>query len=71
MCPLAAHVLLQLVTFMTKQKSLRKIIEWINYFYGYRIARSEISYFSLLTKFNPKMQNFKLVLVLKNFFPKN
>ena len=27
--PLAVHVLLQLVVFMTKQKFLRKICEWI------------------------------------------
>ena len=27
--PLAVHVLQQLVIFMTKQKSLRKIFEWI------------------------------------------
>ena len=27
--PLAVHVLLQLVNFMTKQKSRRKIFEWI------------------------------------------
>ena len=27
--PLVVHVLLQLVIFMTKQKSLRKIFEWI------------------------------------------
>ena len=27
--PLTEHVLLKLVIFMTKQKSLRKILEWI------------------------------------------
>ena len=27
--PLAEHILLKLVIFMTKQKSLRKILEWI------------------------------------------
>ena len=31
--PLVVHVLVYLVNFMTKQKSLRKICEWIIYIY--------------------------------------
>ena len=55
--PLAVHVLVQLVIFMTKHKSLRKNFEWI-IFYGWNIAEGNAFYFSLLTKVKHKMQNF-------------
>ena len=59
--PLVVHVLVQLVIFMTKQKSRKKTFEWI-------IARGNVLYFSLprpkTTKFNHKIQDFKRVLDL-------
>ena len=47
--PLAVHVLLQLVIFMTKQKSLRNIILLVGYFiiYCLRNARGNVLYFPL------------------------
>ena len=46
---LTVHVLLQLVIFMSKQKSLRK--SWSELLFTAKI----------LTKFNPKMQNYKRI----------
>ena len=55
---------------MTKQKSLRKISEWI-IIYGQNVARDKARYFllpgpnHLQLKFNSKMQDVKRVLDLK------
>ena len=54
---------------MTKQKSFRKIFEWI-IIYSKNIARGNASYYpptwaKSLTKFITKMQNFKRVLDLQ------
>ena len=48
--PLTIDVLLQLVIFMSRQKYPRKIFEWIIIYYT-----------KILTKFNPKMQNYKRI----------
>ena len=64
--PLVVHVLLQLVIFMTKQKSGKssskllftaKILQEAMYLTSPSLAK-------LLTKFNPKLQDFKRVLDL-------
>ena len=67
MSPLAVHVLLQLVIFMTKQKSQRvsssgllftaKILQEAMYLTYSILAKS-------LTKFNPKTQDFRRALDL-------
>ena len=63
------RVLRQLVIFMTKQKSLRKIFEWI-IIYCKNIARDHAPYFPLpgpnhlQLKFNSKLQDVKRVLNL-------
>ena len=55
---------------MTKQKSLRKIFEWI-IIYCYNVARNNASYFPLPVpsplqlKFNKKMQDVKRKLQVK------
>ena len=65
--PLAVHVLLQLVNFMTKQKSWRKIFESIT-IYCKNIAGCNVPYLPLhgpnhlQLKFYTTMQNFKRVL---------
>ena len=65
--PPVVHVLLQLVIFMIKEKSPRKIFEWIT-IYCWNIAESMYLAFPYvgksLPKFNPKMQDFKRVLDL-------
>ena len=67
--PPGEHVFLQLVIFMTKQKSLRKIFEWI-VIYCCNVARDHAPYFPLpgpnhlQLKFNSKMQDVKRVLDL-------
>ena len=63
MGPLAVQVLLRLVIFITKQKSLRNIFEWIILLFTPKILQKEILYSLLsptwaksLTKFNPKLK---------------
>ena len=57
---------------MTKQKSLRKILEWI-IIYSKNVARDNAPYFSLpgpnhlQLKFNSKMQYVKRVLSLNGY----
>ena len=66
--PLAVHVLLQLDVFMTKQKS--RISNGLFYYLLLKYCRRQCSLLLLtwansLTKFNPKMQDFKRVLNCK------
>ena len=66
--PLAVHVLLQLVIFMTKQKSLWNIFEWIILLFTAKILQETMQlsspYLGQITKFNTKMQDFKRALDL-------
>ena len=62
------HVLLQLVIFMTKQKSLKEDLR-LDYYLLLKDCTRQTILFSptrakLRTKFNPQMQDFKLVLDL-------
>ena len=61
--PQVVYVLLQLVIFMTTQKSLRKIFEWIKYLQLKYCTWQCTLVFSTgvksLKKFNPEMQDFK------------
>ena len=60
--PVVAHVLLQLVIFITKQKSLDYYL-LLKYCTRQRTLLSP-TWAKSLTKFNPKMQDFKRVLNL-------
>ena len=60
------HVLLYLVIFMTKQKSVKENL-WLDYYLlrKYRTRLStllSLAWAKLLTEFSPKMQDFKRVL---------
>ena len=64
---LAVYVLLQLVNFMTKQKSPRDIFEWISLLFTAKILQYAMyltyPYLSQITcTFNHKTQNFVCVL---------
>ena len=66
--PLEVHVFLKLAIFMTKQKSLRQYNR-LKYYLMLNILlkamyRDSLTWAKSLTKFDPKMQNFKRVLDL-------
>ena len=66
--PLAVNALLQLAIFMTKQKSLGKNLGVDHYLLPKYCRRQctllPLAWAKSLTKFNPKMQDFKHVLDL-------
>ena len=69
MGPLVVHVLLQLVIFMTKQKSLRNIFEWIILLFTSKILQEAMHitfpYLGQITnKILSQIQDFKRVLDL-------
>ena len=73
--PLVVRVFLKLIIFMTKQKSPRRIFDWI-YYLMRKVLKKAMNLTSpdqsqVTKKFNTKMQNFKIVLDLtwsKDFF---